>query len=220
MPTKEGHFVTFTADGIGAVRVLKGDGSPKPMGGYGGWEVVSRPHRVGLTQWSGSDPLRLAIPVIFEGWTDRSGQEVRISRLSRMALPQGDDEPPVVTVEGVGIPNLGPKRWVIESLEWGDNVIWDNESGSGSLVRLRQDCTVNLLQYVAEDRVAFSSIAAAKPGGGAWPKHYTWRKGDTLQKLAAKFYHNSAKWHKIAAANNIRDPKNIKPGRVLTIPKP
>jgi hypothetical protein len=220
VPTQERHFVTFEADGIGSLRILKGEGAPKSSSYDAGWNVVSRPHRVGLTQWAGADPIRMSLQVIFEGWTDGEGQEIRISKLRRMAMPQGTDEPPIISVSGHGIPNLGPKRWVIESLEEGDNVLWDDEPGSGSIVRLRQDFTVNLLQYVAEDRTAFASIEAAKPGGGAWPKHYTWKKGDTLQKVAAKFYHNSKLWKKIANANNIRDPKNIKPGKVLIIPKP
>jgi nucleoid-associated protein YgaU len=217
MPVKDEHFVIFEADGIGSVRVLKDETSPKEPTTTGGWEVISRPHRVGLTNWAGSDPQRLAVPVVFEGFQNFDGQEIRISKLRRMALPAGGDSPPIVSVSGLGIPHLGPSRWVIESIDWGDNVIWDNDRDSGSMVRLRQDCVVNLLQYVDEDRVAFSTL---QPGSGLWPKHYTWKKGDTLQKVASKFYHNSKKWKIIAKANNIRDPKGIKPGRILIIPKP
>jgi nucleoid-associated protein YgaU len=135
-----------------------------------------------------------------------------------MAMPITEgDEPPKVSISGVGIPSEVPnKGWVIESLEWGDNVIWENQA-NGSMVRMRQDCTVNLLQYVDEDRVAFSKLT---PAASMWPKHYVWKKGDTLQRVAARFYHNSKKWKRIADANGIRDPKKIKPKRVLKIPKP
>jgi LysM domain len=220
MPTLEAHFITFTAEGIGSLRILKGDGSPKVTGGHGGWNVTNRPHRRGLTTWDGVEPYRMSIPVVFEGWPDVAGQEIRIGTLSRMATPQGDDEPPRVSISGIGIPSEMPKKnWVIESLEWGDNVLWDNQA-NGSMVRLRQDCTVNLLQYVNEDRVAFSKLSSAQPGAGAWPKHHVWRKGDTLQRLASRFYKNSKKWKRIADANNIRDPKHIRIGRILRIPKP
>jgi LysM repeat protein len=219
--TKEEHYVTLDPEGEDEpLRILKGEGSPKITGGYGGWTVANRPHQVGLTVFTGLDPIRMSIPVVFEGWPGTDGQEIRIGRLSRMGLPHGaNNEPSVVRISGLGVPKPGPLRWVVESLDWGDNVIWDT-GDDGSMVRLRQDCTINLLQYVAEDRVAFSKLPQAKPGGGAWPKHYVWKKGDTLRKVAAHFYHNSKKWKLIAKANNIRDPKSIKPKRVLRIPKP
>jgi LysM repeat protein len=220
VPFHDRDFITFKAKDIGEVRVAKDENPPKIVGGYGGWEAVSRPKRTALSVWNGVDPIQLDVPVMFEGWGDRVGQEIRIGRLSRMALPQGDGEPPVVSIDGVGIPWHGRNRWVIMNIDWGDNVLWGEEPSSGSTVRFRQDAVVHLMQYVDDDRVAFSKLNSAKPGGGAWPKHYTWKKGDTLRKVASRFYHDSGKWKKIADANHIRDPKNIKVGRSLIIPKP
>jgi hypothetical protein len=219
MTVHPGHLVKFSADGIGSVTVLYDEAPPQVTGGYGGWDVVARPHRKALTQYVGVDPIGMSIPILFDGFADGNGQEIEISRLSRMALPHGDDEPPIVEVEGRGFPQPGPRRWVIAGLDWGQNVI-RGVNDSGTLVRLRQDCVVNLLEYVAEDRTAFSRAGGAQPGGGAWPKHYVWRRGDTLQKVSSNFYHTPKKWKKIATANNIRDPKNIKVGKVLIIPKP
>ncbi len=49
---------------------------------------------------------------------------------------------------------------------------------------------------------------------------YTVRSGDTLSAIAARFYHNSADWTWIYAANKskISDPNNIYVGETLTIP--
>lgn len=49
-------------------------------------------------------------------------------------------------------------------------------------------------------------------------RYYTYRKGDTLSKLAVKFYHDASKWKRIADANKIKDPKKIKVGQRLKIP--
>lgn len=50
------------------------------------------------------------------------------------------------------------------------------------------------------------------------PRFHTWRKGDTLVKVAVRYYGEAAVWRHIADANNIRNPKNIKVGRRLILP--
>jgi hypothetical protein len=50
------------------------------------------------------------------------------------------------------------------------------------------------------------------------PRFHTWQKGDTLVKVAVRYYGEAAVWRKIADANNIRDPKNIRVGRRLVLP--
>lgn len=58
-------------------------------------------------------------------------------------------------------------------------------------------------------------------GGGGGVRKYTVKKGDTLHKIAIKFYRNSSKWKTIAKANKIKNPrsdKKLKVGRVLRIP--
>lgn len=44
------------------------------------------------------------------------------------------------------------------------------------------------------------------------------KKGDTLESIAAEVYGDSKKWRRIAKANNIRNPRKIKPGVELAIP--
>lgn len=208
-------LITFSAEGIPSVQVLPGDTPPTPSN-YGGWSVTARQRRLGLTQWNGKDPLRLALPILFDGWRDQTGQEIPISRLSRMALPPlGGGEPPIVHVSGATIPDLGPDDWVIDNIEWGSNVL--SEGG----IRYRQDATVNLLQYVDDDRVAFRDVTLASGSSkSGWPKTYTTHAGDTLQKIATKFYGGPAKWKKIATANGLRGSKPLKTNTKLRIPAP
>lgn len=225
MTTLTQYMVTFTASGVPSVTVMLGDTPPSVPSGYGGWTVISRERRVGLTQWRGKDPLRMAIPVIFDGLGDKTSQEVPISHLSRMALPPTTGgEPPTVKISGVGLPKPGPTVWVIENLQWGANVIQEL-SQNGVMCRLRQDCIVNLLQYVADDRVALKNVgvggvAATGASKGGWPQQYVVKTGDTLQKIAALKYGSSSKWKKIADANGIRDGSTLKKGTTLRIPAP
>lgn len=47
---------------------------------------------------------------------------------------------------------------------------------------------------------------------------HTLKQGETLQNVSAKKYGDSGKWRPIADANNIDDPMNVPPGKVLKIP--
>ena len=68
-----------------------------------------------------------------------------------------------------------------------------------------------------------SSTAAPAAGESATPAQntYTVEGGDSLSKIAKKFYGNANAWKKIYEANKdkIKNPDLIQPGWVLTIPE-
>jgi nucleoid-associated protein YgaU len=45
------------------------------------------------------------------------------------------------------------------------------------------------------------------------------RVGDTLDRVAAKYYGDSTRWRSIATINGISDPLTIRPGQLLSIPE-
>ena len=49
----------------------------------------------------------------------------------------------------------------------------------------------------------------------------TWvvRRGDTLSGISAAVYRDPALWREIARANGIQDPRRLRPGVVLTVPR-
>lgn len=53
-----------------------------------------------------------------------------------------------------------------------------------------------------------------------WPKTYKVKAGDTLAKIAGRFYDAPDEWPTIADANGIRNPRNLKVGAKLKIPRP
>ena len=63
-----------------------------------------------------------------------------------------------------------------------------------------------------------SSSTAPQPTGSA--RTYTVVAGDSLSKIAKKFYGDANEWRAIFEANRdqIRDPDLIHPGQVLEIP--
>lgn len=222
MTSRSNYQVVISAPGVPDVVGLLDANPVQIQSGYGGWTVVSRQRRVGLTQWQGKDPLRMSVPVMLDGVTTQLGQELQISHLSRMALPPtSGGEPPVVKISGHGVPKPGPTDWVIENLQWGSNVIWDLVGGVWS--RIRQDVIVNLLEYRGDDRATFKAINPGVILGKStvgWPKTYTVKSGDTLKSIAAQFYGTSTKWKQIAKLNEITDPSNLKNVPILRIPAP
>jgi nucleoid-associated protein YgaU len=84
------------------------------------------------------------------------------------------------------------------------------------------------LQYTAGNVLVERSPSrrAASKGkqgttGSRGRKTYTVKQGDTLPKIAARadVYGDAGKWKAIAHANGIRDPRSLKVGRVLKIPR-
>ncbi len=65
-----------------------------------------------------------------------------------------------------------------------------------------------------------SGVESTAPTVDASGQTYTVNKGDTLSKIAKKFYGNANRWHEIYDANRdqISDPDEIEPGEILKIP--
>lgn len=222
------EFVTATP----ALRVTArmGRTPPNVESGYGGWEIVKRPHQQSLTRWTGRDPYRLVIPIMMDEWKSKGSVEDDCSRLERMALPIADHkEPPIVNVNGA-VPHAD-LLWVIENIEWGDLI----RTTGGR--RARQEATVRLLRYVSEDRMEQQSarekakVTAANKAGATKPKAtsknaptkttsklYIVKSGDTLSKIAAKELGDYRKWRAIATLNKLRDPNKISVGQKLRLP--
>jgi nucleoid-associated protein YgaU len=49
-------------------------------------------------------------------------------------------------------------------------------------------------------------------------KRRTLKTGETLALIAHEEYDDAGEWRRIADANGIDDPRNVKPGTVLTLP--
>jgi len=213
----ERFFYTFRSSEGVQVKMLRGDGAPKMTGGGGGWSTVARPRRTALTQWTGRDPYRMDVPILFDGWHDRRSVEKDIARLNRMQMGHDYDPPPTVHIEGA-VPIKGAK-WVIESIDWGDDVIWSGGGAarraatSGRYWRLRQDAIVHLMQFQETTTIHITTVKFI-------PNYYeVMKQGETLKSIAKAMYGNGNKWKDIQKANpKIRDPNKIKVHTKLRIP--
>lgn len=187
--------------------------------GFGGWVEVARPRRISFVDWQGTSPIRLSFGLMLDAWGDGPlTVEQDCLDLERMARagPQ-NQRPPTVRITEGELPHMGVD-WVIDSLDWGDTI---RQRDTGK--RVRQVVSLTLVAVSdpyasAKSPAAANRAAAAGRGGQSHPLRYTVKKGDTLSSIAASQYSDATKWHAIATANNIRDPKSLKVGQVLKLP--
>lgn len=118
----------------------------------------------------------------------------------------------------VTLVNLSPRErgpWRITDVSIGGEL---RQHGSNLLTR----ATVTLVLTEASDanpKVGPVSGGHGGNGPGKRPKTYVIRKGDTLRKIANRFYGDPSVWRQIAKANGIKHPNNLKPGRKIKLPK-
>lgn len=198
--------ITFTADHSRADAhtgtICLGEGSPSVSYGLG-WTETARPKREGFMNWEGRSLLRQKIPVLLDGFSTGQSVQPLYDFLEGLAHSTGGP-PPVLQLRGPI--HHSEFKWVIESLEWDEDA---QRHESGALAR--QGATLTFAEYEAPD------IARRLRKG---PRTYKVKRGDTLQKIAAKQLGSSKRWQEIYKRNRrkIKDPRKLKVGLELTLP--
>jgi hypothetical protein len=216
-------WVNFYAlDGSVDLSVLM-NGEAKLTGGGNGWQEQPREGQGPVSYWTFPESYKQSIPVLF-GFGDNDltdSQEGRIGRLySLMRSPGARVPPPVVMIAGPTV-ERADLMWVVQTIDPGDGRRRDADGD-----RILKAYTVNLVQYTELDPLVERSPArkhSAKGGQGTkgrrGPTTYRVKQGDTLPQIAAKMYGDATQWKKIAHANGIRDPRSLKVGQQLRIPR-
>jgi hypothetical protein len=81
---------------------------------------------------------------------------------------------------------------------------------------LRATVGMALTQYRPDNNWPNQNPTSGTPNPG---QAHVLQRGETLDRLAARYYGSPFLWRPIADANNIRDPFSLRPGRVLDIPQ-
>ena len=206
MPLDSGTFYLLRASNGWSLLLRRGLSAPKIVTGGARYSVIERPRRKSVVQWAGDDPWKMDVPVIFDGFIQGKSVELDIRRTEQMCQSRGDLTAPYTFRLDGALPVSGG-LWVMESIDWGDNVYWyaDNR-GSGH--RVRQDATLHCLQYETEEILQIN-----KPP----PVSKPWRvvSGQTLAFIAAQTGVPQATLRKY---NNMRDGKQLKVGTTIMIP--
>lgn len=191
-----GHYVKVWALTRPAVvtALLTEDGG-RITGGYSKWEEVAVPRGTPFTQWTGRALYSMDLGLLLDGWSHQRSIEKQITQLELMALRPGVQPmgKPLVTPPPVRIAGAVPHTeltWVVAGLDWGD-CLRSHVTGQ----RLRQGCTLHLLEYAEE-----TTVSALKPPPPPHRKVKV-KRGDDLKKLAAHYLGKSSRWPDIVKLN-------------------
>lgn len=99
-------------------------------------------------------------------------------------------------------------RGVMESL----NVTYIMFAPTG--VPLRAKLSISLKEYKTVDE----QLKERPRNSPDVDKSYTVVRGDTISSIAFQVFRDATKWREIARANQIRDPRRLSPGTILSIP--
>ena len=194
---------------------------PAAVPGEGGWSFVSRPRRVGFTEWDGYDPYVLTLPILFDGFAANRSVERDIATLTdMMRKPVGPRKQPAllrIIAPGVPMTNL---LWVLNGMVQGDVI----RRPDGP--RVRAFFTLTFLEYVSADILvaarpaspAAAAVARNPAGAAATTRTYTVKKGDSLWSIAARQLGDGKRWMEIRDLNGLRDPNRLAVGSVLRLP--
>lgn len=214
------------------LRCLLGEGNPRVIDGYAKWVTVDRKRKRAITEWVGTNPLKIEISIVIDYHADPyplAGVrcEADIRALERMAGldADGNVRPPLVLWDANSPHDneeAGHLQWLVTDIQWGA-AMW-NDYGN----RIRQAAVIQITQYV-EDQFITASAAQQQRAkrkrktSSAKPKTKTYRvksSDKSLRHIAARELGNANLWTVIADLQNpkIRDPYNIRVGQILRMP--
>lgn len=190
------------------LRLPLGEGSPTLVDGFGGWETLERPGRVGMTRFTSAPPLAQDVPILLDGLATGQSVEPQINRLVQLARPlPALGHPPVLWIGGPV--HRASLRWVIDGLTF-DQAIRRPDGET-----TRQPLVIRFRQYVEPDQTRVVGQRAPRPTAT-----YRARRGDNWRNIAARAYGDASRWREIARmnGNTPRDPaRPLKPGRSIRV---
>jgi nucleoid-associated protein YgaU len=178
------------------------------------WSLAPKPESdTAKTQFTYGEPATLTMELFFntyEAETDVRDYTKEIFHLTTVEEHGKLHRPPLCKLEWgkFNISDTFQCEWVLQSL----NQKFTLFLADGTPVRATLNCTFKQWRgdEVEEKLLDKQSADVAKKR--------TVRQGDSLSSLAGEEYNDPTLWRPIAEENEIDDPFNLEPGRVLAIP--
>jgi len=156
-------------------------------------------------EFTSGNPRILSVELFFDTYEEKKSVHEYTDKLQNYALVDPDKhQPPVVMFQWGKVSFTG----VFETL----NLRFTMFLSDGTACRAVASVTMKEWQ-TAKDQTTTSPNNSPDHS-----KRRTVKTGETLALIAHEEYDDAAEWRRIADANGIVDPKDVKPGTVLTLP--
>ncbi len=188
------------------------------VGRRNNWSAEAMPGRgVAKLRYTGADSGWMRLELLFDTTADGSPVTTYTGKILKLmdvdtSLPGTDEttnnaRPPTVTFHWGDLHSF---TCVVRDL----GLTFTYFSSAG--VPLRAQMRLELQQY--ESSQAFGP---QNPTSGTPRPHRVHRiqPGETLDRIAARYYGDATRWRALATANGIEDPLAIRPGSLLSVPK-
>jgi len=156
-------------------------------------------------EFTSGNPRVLSVELFFDTYETKKSVHEHTGKLENYALVDPDKHrPPVVLFQWGEVKFKG----VVETLNLRYTMFLD----SGIACRAVASVTIK------ESETAKEQLQKKPRNSPDHTKRRTVKMGETLALIAHEEYDDAAEWRRIADANGITDPKDVKPGTVLTLP--
>jgi Contractile injection system tube protein/LysM domain len=188
------------------------------VGRRNNWASEPMPGKgVSRLRYAGAQSGWLQVELVFDTTADGTAVTKHTGAILKLmdvdtSLPGSDEtthnaRPPFVTFHWGDLHSF---KAVVTDLQ----LVFTYFSASGVPLRARMGLTMQ--QY--EESQAFGP---QNPTSGTPRPHRVHRvqPGETLDRIAARYYGDSTRWRSLAAANSIEDPLAMRPGALLSVPR-
>jgi hypothetical protein len=157
-------------------------------------------------EFTSGNPAVLSVELFFDTYENKTDvRKGHTDKIMALALVDADKHrPPLVMFSWGGFQFKG----VIESLALRYTMFLPDG----------KPCRATANISIKEAQTAKEQLQKNPRNSPDHTKRRTVKMGETLALIAHEEYDDSAEWRRIADANGIMDPKDVKPGTVLTLP--
>lgn len=182
------------------------------------WDAAAKPgQQTPSLQYRGGESGTLGLELLFDTTADGTAVTAHTNLLIKVM--QVDTRLPGYSEEQQN----GRPGWV--KFHWGSfhsfrcvitslNITFTYFASDGT--PLRAKVSLSLKQYMQEDSWPAQNPTSGTPAPAA---SHQLQPGETLDRLAARYYGDPFRWRPIAEANGITDPFALRPGIILDIPR-
>ena len=157
-------------------------------------------------EFTSGNPSVLSVELFFDTYEDKKDVKAEhTDKIMALALVDADKHRPPLVMFSWGTTQF---KGVVESLTLRYTMFLPD----GKPCR----ATANL--SIKESETAAEQLQRKPRNSPDHSKRRTVKMGETLALIAHEEYDDPAEWRRIADANGIVDPKDVKPGTVLTLP--
>lgn len=178
------------------------------------WSDQKRNGQVPELHYTGGARKKLAMELFFDTYESRDDVREHTGKIAQLMEIYGEEHrPPIVTITWGKpteheVPQVFPFKAVLESLK--QQFILFLSDGTP----VRAKLSVSFIQF----SLPKEEMKKNENRSSDHTRSYLVKTGDTLTGIATMFYRNPRRWRYIARENKIINPRQLEPGRMLTIP--